>query len=178
MTWAARRWHRSAGTLLAAAIALVAVSSSLVFTPPWRPVWIGSRPLEFFNELAGGPANGYRHLVDSNLDWGQGLGDLRRWLDREGIDEPINLCYFGTSDPRWYQIRNVRVPCDYLFAPPFGPGDPFRPTIVPGLLAISATHLQGERDTAQMREMRWAALERAELIDRIGFSMFVYRLEP
>ncbi len=171
------RWPGRQRLTLGVAIGLVALSSLVVFSPPWRPTWVGSRPLEFFNEIAGGPRHGYRHLVDSNLDWGQGLRDLARWLDREGIDEPINLCYFGTADPRYYQIRHVRVPCDYLFSPPFGPQDSYRQTIVPGYLAISATHLQGERDTERMREMRWAALERAELVDRVGNSIFVYRLE-
>ena len=32
--------------------------------------------LAYFNEPAGGPANGYRLLVDSNLDWGQDLKGL------------------------------------------------------------------------------------------------------
>ncbi len=173
-----RVWKGSERTALATALGLMALSSIVVFSPPWKPQFIGHRPLEFFNELAGGPSRGYRSLVDSNLDWGQGLGELAHWLDERGIEEPINLCYFGTADPRWYQIRYVRVPCDYLFAPPFDPGDPFRPTIVPGYLAISATHLQGERDSERVRELRWAALERAELVDRVGYSMFIYRLTP
>ena len=171
-----QRWRGRSGTAVVLAVGLVALSSMWVFWPPWRPAWIGSRPLEFFNEIAGGPANGYKSLVDSNLDWGQGLKELAAWIEKEGIEEPINLCYFGTADPRFYQIRHVRVPCDYLFAPPFGPEDPRRPTIVPGYLAISATHLQGERDTEKMRQMRWAALERAELVDRVGNSIFIYRL--
>ncbi len=171
------RWPHRRQTIIAVSIALVALSSTVVFSPPWRPTWIGARPLEFFNELAGGPRNGYRRLVDSNLDWGQGLKDLAQWLEDEGIEEPINLCYFGTADPRFYQIQHVRVPCDYLFSPPLTPGDSYHPTIVPGYLAISATHLQGERDTERLREMRWAALERAELVDRIGNSIFIYRLE-
>ena len=171
------KWPERRKMVLAVTLALVALSSSVVFSPPWRPTWIGARPLEFFNELAGGPRDGYLRLVNSNLDWGQGLKDLARWLEDEGIDEPINLCYFGTSDPRFYQIQHVRVPCDYLFSPPFGLDDSYRPTIVPGYLAISATHLQGERDTDRMREIRSAALGRAELIDRIGNSIFIYRLE-
>ncbi len=169
-------WKRHQSAAIIVAIGLVALSSTVVFWPLWKPTLIGQRPLEFFNEVAGGPENGYKSLVDSNLDWGQGLKELAGWLDENGIEEPINLCYFGTADPRFYQVRHVRVPCDYLFAPPFGPEGPYRPTIVPGYLAISATHLQGERDTEQMRQMRWAALERAELIDRVGNSIFIYRL--
>lgn len=169
-------WKGRPATAVMGAIGMVALSSALVFWPPWRPTLIGHRPLEFFNEIAGGPQNGYKSLVNSNLDWGQGLEELAGWLDERGIEEPINLCYFGTADPRYYQIQHVRVPCDYLFAPPFGPEDRYRSTIVPGYLAISATHLQGEQDTERMREMRWAALEGAELVDRVGNSIFIYRL--
>jgi hypothetical protein len=34
-------------------------------------VWIFPYYLEYFNELVGGPSNGYRYLLDSNLTWGQ-----------------------------------------------------------------------------------------------------------
>ncbi len=34
--------------------------------------------LAYFNELAGGPANGWRWLIDSNLDWGQDDERVRR----------------------------------------------------------------------------------------------------
>ena len=177
MPLAARKWPDRQRASLGVAIGLVALSSLMVFSPPWSPTWIGSRPLEFFNEIAEGPGNGYQRLVDSNLDWGQGLKELAGWLESEGIDEPINLCYFGTADPRFYQIQHVRVPCDYLFSPPLGADDAYHPTIVPGYLAISATHLQGERDTERLRNLRRAALERAELVARIGNSIFVYRIQ-
>ena len=76
--------------------------------------------LAYFNELAGGPRNGYRSLVDSNLDWGQDLRNLKRWLREREIEEPINLCYFGMADPRFYQIRHVKMPGGYELEPPFG----------------------------------------------------------
>ena len=37
--------------------------------------------LAYFNPLAGGPGNGYKHLVDSSLDWGQDLPGLKRWVE-------------------------------------------------------------------------------------------------
>jgi hypothetical protein len=48
--------------------------------------------LSYFNELAGGPANADKILVDSNLDWGQDLPALRAWMDERGIDR-VNLSY-------------------------------------------------------------------------------------
>jgi hypothetical protein len=60
--------------------------------------------LPYFNWLSGGPNNGHRWLLDSNLDWGQDLILLRRYMDRERIDE-IDLAYFGRVPPAAYGIR-------------------------------------------------------------------------
>lgn len=54
--------------------------------------------LAYFNELAGGPENGSEHLLDSNLDWGQGLKDVRRYARENNIDK-IYLAYFGAINP-------------------------------------------------------------------------------
>ncbi len=65
---------------------------------------VAPRYLEYFNEAAGGPAGGYRYLIDSNLDWGQDLIRLRERMQADG-DGLINLAYFGRVDPRTYGIR-------------------------------------------------------------------------
>jgi hypothetical protein len=41
--------------------------------------------LSFFNEFSGGPGNGYRHLLHSNLDWGQDLLFARHWMREREI---------------------------------------------------------------------------------------------
>ena len=38
---------------------------------------------------------------------------LKRWLDAHRVTEPINLCYFGTADPRYYQIAHFNTPGSY-----------------------------------------------------------------
>lgn len=96
--------------------------------------------LAFFNTLAGGPAHGYRLLVDSSLDWGQDLPGLARHLrERQGAaaEEPVFLAYFGSGEPDYYGIRAQRLPFLNGFRSPprwYRPG--------PGLYAISATLLQ------------------------------------
>lgn len=55
--------------------------------------------LAYFNELAGGPGNGHRHLLHSSLDWGQDLVTLRKFLDGGRGDEPLFLAYYGLFDP-------------------------------------------------------------------------------
>jgi hypothetical protein len=43
-------------------------------------------------------------LVDSNLDWGQALPELRDWQRRNGV-ETVQLAYFGRIDPSIYGVR-------------------------------------------------------------------------
>ena len=61
--------------------------------------------LAYFNEIVGGSANGYKHLTDSNVDWGQGLKALGESLSEKDRADGIYLCYFGTADPHAYGIR-------------------------------------------------------------------------
>jgi hypothetical protein len=42
--------------------------------------------LAYFNEAAGGPENGWKHLLHSNLDWGQDLLLVNEWLSRHKVD--------------------------------------------------------------------------------------------
>jgi hypothetical protein len=65
--------------------------------------------LAYFNQLASGPADGYKHLADSSLDWGQDLPALKQWLDSQGLQQAgangVYLSYFGTARPEYYGIR-------------------------------------------------------------------------
>jgi Dolichyl-phosphate-mannose-protein mannosyltransferase len=97
--------------------------------------------LSYFNTVAGGPRNAYRHLVDSSLDWGQDLPGLKKWLQKQGLDSPtttpVYLSYFGTADPEYYGIHATRLPSFLEFKPHhFGP-------LTGGVYCVSATMLQG-----------------------------------
>lgn len=59
--------------------------------------------LSYFNLAAGGPGKGHRWLIDSNLDWGQDLPGLKKYMERNGIKK-IKLGYFGRVDPKIYGI--------------------------------------------------------------------------
>lgn len=60
--------------------------------------------LAYFNLLAGGPEGGHRVLLDSNLDWGQDLLELRRFEDERGI-ESVDLAHDGKVPPDVYGVR-------------------------------------------------------------------------
>jgi hypothetical protein len=71
--------------------------------------------LAFFNQFAGGPQNGYRHLIDSSLDWGQDLPGLKDWLQSNvppTARSRVYLAYFGSAEPDWYGINAKRLPWD------------------------------------------------------------------
>lgn len=55
--------------------------------------------LSYFNELIGSKHNAYLYLVDSNLDWGQDLNRLARWVDYNEIDH-LYVDYFGGGVPK------------------------------------------------------------------------------
>jgi hypothetical protein len=59
--------------------------------------------LSYFNVYIR-PAESYKFLSDSNLDWGQGLLALKKYEENHP-GEQISLAYFGSVDPRLYGIR-------------------------------------------------------------------------
>lgn len=63
------------------------------------------------NALWGGTANGYRLISSSNYDMGQGMPELERWQQANGI-EKLTLWYFGT-DPRAQRGNLQQIPLDY-----------------------------------------------------------------
>jgi Dolichyl-phosphate-mannose-protein mannosyltransferase len=84
----------------------------------WDPAQVG---------LDGGTRCGPRWLDDSNVDWGQGLKQLRGWLDSHAIREPIRFAYFGSFPPQNYGIQ---------FTQPAVSAQP-----APGVYAVSAHFL-------------------------------------
>ena len=63
--------------------------------------------LAFFNAAAGGPAQGPRYLLDSNIDWGQDTKRLKFYLDAHGVKGACTA-YFGLAYPFYYGI--VQLP--------------------------------------------------------------------
>ncbi len=71
--------------------------------------------LSYTNELTGIPPYGYKYLSDSEIDWGQDLGRLGKWLKENSLDkETITLSYLGTADPEYYSIKYQPLHYDML----------------------------------------------------------------
>jgi hypothetical protein len=98
--------------------------------------------LSYFNESAcvfespskigwdGGSACGPLWLDDSNVDWGQGLKQLRAWVDLHAKGRPLNLSYFGVYPPEDYGLQYRKVEPGALLTDP-----------APGLYAVSANYV-------------------------------------
>ena len=104
-------------------------------------LWIYPHSLAYFNELAGGPAQGYRHLINSNLDWGQDLHELKGWLDQHPDAQPFFLAYYGLFDPHLAGIE-FQLPAPWAAGADLSEKD-IECTLVPGWYAISVNHIYG-----------------------------------
>jgi 4-amino-4-deoxy-L-arabinose transferase-like glycosyltransferase len=78
--------------------------------------------MSYFNEFAGGMSNGRNWLIDSNLDWGQDLRGLARWLEKNPEWKSAKAAYWG-SLPTWFETGKDWTPTP----PPRGPENPDRP---------------------------------------------------
>ncbi|HMB04285.1 MAG TPA: glycosyltransferase family 39 protein [Isosphaeraceae bacterium] len=152
--------------------------------------------LAYFNVVSGGPARGSEHLVDSNLDWGQDLVGLRRWMRDRAAGERIGLAYFGQINPKLFAMRRegdfawFLPPARPGTMPPLPPRDRLGPRMTrpePGLYAVSASLLRGLPWRVYDNDAyRWAPREAGahafsyfqefEPIGSIGDSIFLYRL--
>jgi hypothetical protein len=132
-----RRWPMG-GSIAASLLVASLLTESIASYPNY---------LAFFNIFSGGSEGGIRLLGDSNLDWGQDLPALAEW-QRAHPTEKLYLCYFGMADPRAYGIDFVNLPGGLatdgalLGAWPFLPAGNLDAN-QPGVIAISATNLQG-----------------------------------
>jgi len=152
-----RMMWRVAGVLLAASYA----ASALAIWP---------HQLSYFNCLAGGPANGYKLLVDSNIDWGQDLISLRRYMAKHGIPR-VKIAYFGPLvDPDMYGVHHEHLPD--------GP--------TTGTIAISVSLLQGLPQIAVYRRDSWFTrpprsfewLKAFQPVGRAGYSILIFKITP
>jgi hypothetical protein len=138
--------------------------------------------LAYFNQIAGGPAGGYRWLVDSNLDWGQDLEGLARYR-REHVDGPFYVSYFGTAPPEAYGIDGAFLPGSLVrgFRAPFFRSDvtPFSNVPSGATVAVSATNLQCvylTNDVVPGIEEFMRRLRGMRPVATVGHSILVYRM--
>jgi hypothetical protein len=144
----------------AAAVAAILVLGLVVETFRAFPNYI-----PFFNAAA--PAtNGLPPLGDSNVDWGQDLPQLAQW-QREHPDRQIYLCYWGSADPRYYQIRYVNLPGSNA------PADQIAPSRGPAVYVISEMALTNP-GFRRINQTLLDDLESRGPITRLDGSLYIF----
>jgi len=124
------------------------ITSSLLIYPHY---------LAYFNVISGGPNNGHKYLVDSNIDWGQDVKKLKGYMDQNMI-EYVCFSYFGQAKLDYYDIDYQYLPNNQNFK-----GIKELNCVV----AISLTSL-----LSREREYDW--LLDYEPDDKIGYSIYIY----
>ncbi len=159
--------------------------------------------LAYFNRVAGGPDRGAEHLIDSNLDWGQDLVNLGRWVQANRPGARVGLAYFGQINPSLLKVSGHPAGFEWFLPPADGRFVAFSSnaerlvgparTLTPGLYAVSASLVQGLpwrfHDSLSLvaPEMVWQIAWRSgpdafayfasfTPIARIGHSILVYEV--
>lgn len=147
-----------------------AIIGALILWQAFSVISVYPSFLSYFNESVGGPANGYKYVVDSNADWGQDLKRLEQWVRANKIDK-IYLDYFGGADTNYY-LKEKYAPWQ---------GTRNKNELPSGsYLAVSATLLQAGRGKPApgfdqpTDYYRW--LDEYQPVAVIGHSIFVYQI--
>ena len=143
----------------------------------WAAIWasvlvlevlsVSPHYLSFFNRLCGGPMKGIEYLSDSNIDWGQDLNNLAKFLKKSGNPE-LTLSYFGTAVPEYYDLKYQPLPTVWSY-----PKSMQTNSIdsAKEYLAVSVTNLQGTY--FGMHDL-FGWLKTREPTAVIGYSIYVY----
>jgi Tfp pilus assembly protein PilF len=161
--WKGRAWFMRGGLI------------SLGLWYLWSSISIHPHYLAFFNELVGGPKNGHKVLLDSNLDWGQDLKGLKRWMDKNGVKK-IQFLYFGYFNivaPQYYGIDAFYLPGSWVSYPSPASGN----LQMPNYLAISVNQLYGTFLLKQEQPEFIEALTRIKPITTVGHTIFIYSMD-
>ena len=154
------------GRWAAAAAALWLAVSSLLIHPQY---------LAYFNQLGGGPKNGWRIVVDSNIDWGQDLAALGAYAAEHELGT-IQGAWLAITPPEvygislgdWYSPSPTPAQLDL-----YGRFYPQHPA--PATYVFSVSHLQG---VFEQPESSLAWFRQRQPDARVGNSLLLYEVVP
>lgn len=128
--WNLAQSHRAFAGAVTALILFHAASSLRAF-PNYIP---------YANELWGGPAKTHEILADSNVDWGQGLVEMKQYIDQHQIKN----CWFAYFGALIIDVSSYGIPCKPLptaFSDLIDLTMPAVPPHVDGPVFLSATEV-------------------------------------
>lgn len=121
----------------------------------------------YFNQIAGGPKQGYHIATDSNADWGQDLKRLKIFLAEHPEIEKIKVDYFGMASLDYY----LNGKYEKMWAAK-------RP-VESGWYAISVLFLQESlynKNVPDAKSYRWLKDRKPDY--QVGTSILIYYITP
>ncbi|MDR1384892.1 MAG: glycosyltransferase family 39 protein [Planctomycetaceae bacterium] len=112
--------------------------------------------LSYFNEAAGGSISGRRYLLGSNLEWGQDILLLKKWIDNHPECHPIFVSQSSYFDIGIAGIQSEKIPDDIT---------------TPGWYAVGVNDIHD-------REKKYRYFLRFEPVGMIGYSIYIYHMAP
>ena len=143
-------------SLLAGLAVWYVITSLIIF-----PHYIG-----YFNEFIGGPDNGHKYLLDSNIDWGQDTKALQKWLEENNLNNENTRVHLFSNERKSPEHKKISE--EYRFRTKIIKCQP-----TSGIIAISVNKLY---DLAQLEEGCTDWLKEYSPIKKIGSSIFVYNI--
>lgn len=131
-------------SVLTAAMLLWMVGSSL---------WCYPHSISYFNESINGPKNGPKHLLGSNVDWGQNLYFLKSWYEKNPDKRPVTIIYSGAESLERLGIKAKTTVTEER---------------LPGWYVIGVNELYTLERYEHFRKM--------PPTDRVGWSIYIYHL--
>ena len=133
-------------------------------------LWIYPHSLSYFNESVAGPKGGHAHLDYSNIDWGQDLLYLKRWLDKHPEARPLGFAYsVRFINPSIAGIECSKPPVGADYDGPLAPEMPKERGPLPGWYAMSVQRLV-EKDDPYRYFFRFKPVAMA------GYSIYIYHI--
>jgi hypothetical protein len=157
--------------------------SILLFWSIFSSLWVYPHSISYFNELAAilptpneplapqepegtppivsllnaGSRNGGRHLLDSNIDWGQDLFYLEKWCLQHPEITEIGTAIYGS-----YPLEQTKIPTNSM-PPANNPQS--------GWYAVSVNYLYD-------REKQYRYFLNLKPVAKAGYSIYIYHVTP
>jgi len=168
--WDAIRWPVLSRSVVAVAC-LSVVTSSVLAHPDY---------LAYFNFLASGRPE--RIEVDSDLDWGQDLARLSKWLKARGVHE-VAISYWGTADlthadlPTYHELAPYKRVSGWVAISARNRVIPSPFTVIPAPPGVAPFYtVPGNFNRIKPGHGPFAWLMAYQPVERIGKSIFVYNI--
>ena len=151
------KWDRTKSVLISAVVIILGlwyVFSALSIYPDY---------LAYFNELVGGPANGYKYLDDSNLEWKHDLKRLAEYQKKHPDVKVVNSDFNIYFDPGYYGIKNIIPSTEKSVLNPSG------------RYAVNTHFLVRMKELSRKlndKNLDW--LSSYQPVDKIGYSFLIY----